>query len=453
MNLKVLKKITYSSAFLVASLFAQDQQNNFEIEILLPENITVPGSIDLISAVKKSLAYHPQVKKSFNAQGAVQQDIYIARSDYLPSIDVRAAWGRENSQTETIENEGDYHRTLTRTEYGMTLRQMLFDGHKTRYAVEKQEAFYEGAQYDTEESKHQLALRAIESYLELLRVAEQVDLAKSNVKGHQEIFDIVKVRNDKGLAKKSDLIQVKGRTSLAIAQLEREQARLQSVVERYVEAVGELPARKLVQPKMMNSKIPEKLSKAKQKAVLHHPSLLANRHRVRAFSAGIEEAKGSYYPRIDIELSGGQNDNLAGAEGLDEHYMAMLVLSYNIYRGGGDRAAVISQVYQRERQKEEESELKLAVLRDLAISWYAREGKLVELKYFIEHMFTSEETLKAYRIEYERAERTLFDLLNARSEFFRSKATVIDTKYTNILSSYQILANMGTILEDLQLND
>ena len=122
-------------------------------------------------------------------------------------------------------------------------------------------------------------------------------------------------------------------------------------------------------------------------------------------------------------------------------------MNWNIFRGFADKATVMSLTEQREQQREEVNELKRNIIRDLAVAWHARDGKLVELNYFIQHMISSGKTLKAYQAQYEIGQRTLFDLLNARSEFFRSKATVIDTKYTNVLSVYQILANTGELVE------
>jgi len=65
------------------------------------------------------------------------------------------------------------------------------------------------------------------------------------------------------------------------------------------------------------------------------------------------------------------------------------------------------------------------------------------------HQKASDETYKAYQNQYKLSKRTLFDLLNARSEYFRSRFSVIDAKYTIKSSEFRILAAMGALVKFL----
>ncbi|NQZ60116.1 MAG: TolC family protein, partial [Lentisphaeraceae bacterium] len=177
--------------------------------------------------------------------------------------------------------------------------------------------------------------------------------------------------------------------------------------------------------------------------------LLASNETISATDGAIGEAKARFSPRVDLELTANESENLSGSRANEDHYSAMVILSYKIFRGGSDRAALSSQFLLKNQQSAEKQELELAILRDLAVAWHARAGKLVELKYFAQHMISTEKTLKAYKTQYNLGQRTLFDLLNTRSEFFRSKSTFIDTKYTNMLSVYQVMANIGVLREQL----
>ena len=402
--------------------------------------------LSLKDVIKKAIQTHPQVKKGQHAQAAARYDIKAAKSGYLPSLDLRAATGWEKVTNTSVINEGDMYRTLNRQESSLTLRQMLFDGFQTSSRVRRSNLLLSRAENETSDNKLSVALRASEAFLEVLRIREQLTLAQENVNAHQEILKLVEKRFENNMGRQADVIQVKGRLALAQAQLKREAAAQKGVNERYFEVVGEFP-KTLAAPSDFKTELPKDLINAKVTALSTHPALKASADTVLATGASINEAKSAYMPRVDLELSGNENWNLGGTRGNDDTLMAMFVVNYNIFRGFGDKSAIMSLTEQREQQKEEMLELKRNIIRDLAVAWHARDGKLVELSYFIQHMISSEKTLKAYKAQYEIGQRTLFDLLNSRSEFFRSKATVIDTKYTNILSVYQILANTGELVD------
>jgi outer membrane protein, adhesin transport system len=398
--------------------------------------------VTLNEAINKALNFHPQVIKGVKGRYVAEAELREAEGGYYPSLDVNLGLGKENTDSEKLPEDG----TLTRKESAVTLRQMLYDGFRVDNSVGKQEALLSRANYSLSDNRQALALRVIESYLEVLRTEEQVAVTKENVKAHEEILKMVGGREQRNLSSKADEIQVQGRLSLAKAQSRREIAIQEGVIARYYEAVGEKPG-ELAKPNDHSMSLPKDLLNARIITHNQHPSINVNRKTIQATSYTIEEAKSAYYPKIDLELSANHGDNLSGTEGEEDFYAAMLVLNMNLFRGGSDTARVRSQVMLKEQQRQELLELERALIRDLSVSWHAREGNLIELEYFIEHMLSLESTLNAYTKQYELGKRTLFDLLNARAEYFRSKSSVVDKKYANMLSTYQIMANMGVLLD------
>jgi adhesin transport system outer membrane protein len=55
--------------------------------------------------------------------------------------------------------------------------------------------------------------------------------------------------------------------------------------------------------------------------------------------------------------------------------------------------------------------------------------------------------IDAYSKEYELGQRTLFDVLNARNNYFNALVSIISTRAVAVFADYQLLAAMGHLLE------
>ena len=72
-------------------------------------------------------------------------------------------------------------------------------------------------------------------------------------------------------------------------------------------------------------------------------------------------ARSNYQPKIDIELSSRYNDQLEGDSSWQNTNAAMLVLRWNLFRGGQDKAGINSAV-SRKYQSRSRRTAKLAEL-------------------------------------------------------------------------------------------
>ncbi len=93
-------------------------------------------------------------------------------------------------------------------------------------------------------------------------------------------------------------------------------------------------------------------------------------------------------------------------------------------------------------------ETKRALIRDLATAWETRKSRERELVYHKRHLDAAEKSYEAYKTQYQMGkQRTLFDLLNARSEFFVARFSVIDIQFSVKSSEFRILAAMGKLID------
>ena len=411
---------------------------------LIGATTTFAAQMTLKDAVSKAIKSHPSVRSAANAVESANHTLDASKAAYLPTADLRVASGQEESENASVTGNGDTHRRLTRFESSLTIRQNLYSGGRISSRVKQSKAFLNEQSFNLLSQKELVALNAIEAYLEVLKSADLVNISQENVKSHNDSLSTTSKRQEEGIARKSDVIQVKGRLALAEAQLQRELANKEATLERFYEAVGE-KAKDLVTPKSIASKIPKDLRIAKNQALLNHPELKALNAAVDRAEAAISEAQASYQPEVNLELTGNENNNLSGVRGNNDSYQAMVVGNWNLFRGGADKATVASRVSDKGGAEETTLDRQGVIKRDLAVAWYARQAVLVELNYFKQHKATVENTLEAYKEQYKIGKRTLFDLLNAREELFQANARVIEASYSSQLSVYDIFARMGKV--------
>ena len=66
----------------------------------------------------------------------------------------------------------------------------------------------------------------------------------------------------------------------------------------------------------------------------NNPELQAATAEYDAARSADKSARGSIYPRVDLELGVSRNDDTDGTIGANEDEIAMVRLTYNLYRGG-----------------------------------------------------------------------------------------------------------------------
>ena len=432
----------------MGAVFAVLIQGNLQAQQAVKSSAvkTTPTGINSIEeAVESAVKNHPALSATRKSSEAARSGIAEAEGELYPSIDFRSAVGREENENSTTINAGDAHRSLTRFESSLLVRQSIYAGGRISNNISRRRHASNEAFFLYLDEKEKTVFNAIDAYLGYSRTASLIVLAKKNVQIHQNILKIVNERKKRGMSRDADVIQVKGRLALAQAQYQRELANKYSSAEQFIEAVGNKPGKALKEAAGVHSKLPKSLPAAKMSALSQHPLLTARQSTVDQAHFAVKESDAAFRPQLALELRAQENDNVGGTLGNDDQYSAMLVLNWNLFRGGADKAIKVSRLFQEENAKDLLFDEKGKVIRNVAVSWHDYKGILVELNYFMQHEKASFQTLKAYQEQYKLNKRTLFDLLNAQNELFLASSRVIETKFAKVRGIYSIFGNMGNI--------
>lgn len=413
----------------------------------------------LNEAVAAALSNHPQVLAADAAARATQQDVKQARAGYFPSLEVNMAGGRETTESPQVLALGAGSTSLTRREAGVTLTQKLFDGFATRSEVERQSARVGVADARAADTRETIALRVVGVYIEILKNRQLVKLARDNIASHQKTLQKVQQRVKGGVSQRVDLQQIEARLALARSVLAAREGRLREAEVNYHRAVGEPPRDlrdvdskpvSMVRNGMIDPGLLEQAIKAATETALgRNPAVAAADAEVSAAAAAKRGAGAAYLPRVNVELGANRNNNLSGQAGAYNNETAMLVMRWNLFRGGGDQAQEKASAERYAAARDTANDTRRQVQENVAVALHAKATSEERLAFLEQHVVSSTQALESYQAQLDLGRRSLLDVLNAESELFTARSNLVAGKYEDVFNRYAVEAAKGSLVMSL----
>ncbi|KJK06107.1 MULTISPECIES: TolC family outer membrane protein [Pseudomonas] len=426
--------------------------------ILLAMACANAQAMSITEAVQSAVDQHPEINASRNNRLSADEDVNVAKGGWYPRVDLIAGYGRQksdNTNTRGFNADGTRNHnteTLNYTQSDLRLRQMLFDGFSTSNEVGRTEAVVNSRAYYTQATAQSIALRAIEVYLEVLKRRELVTLAKNNLQAHLRVNDQIGLRSERGVGSTADLDQSTARRALAENNLYTAEVDLADAEANFYSVIGRMPD-ELETPVTIKGEMPQSLIDARQDMLEHNPYLKSAQADVQAAEQQYEVAKSPFYPRLDAVLATGANNNTAGQVGHDNNdWQAGVELSYNLFRGGSDKARLQSDAHKINQAMDIRNNALRTLNEDLALSWNAMTNARKQTPTAREYADTTTRVRAAYQDQFGLGQRTLLDLLDSENELYNANRRYTEVRYVEEFSMYRVLANMGELLNKQRIS-
>ncbi len=405
----------------------------------------------LDEAIKVAVDSHPTVLVQRSAKAQAAREIDEAQARYRPSVDTRFAtgFGTFNNNTtrfrRTRGTGGSSSLGTWHNEARLDIAQMLFDGFETENLVEAARYRHEVNKAQIRDAEEGIALRVIESYLEVLRSREIVDLAMENVQAHVETADAVRRLFESEVGNQADVL-AESRLANAMDRLLEQKGLLREAEADYIEAVGVMPD-ELELPDAPVDAIPVSLDEAITRALAGNPAGRAADVAIDARRADAEAAEAPFMPRIDLEVSAAQEHNTAGVRSSGNSLQALAVMRFNLYNGGTDTARLhrarefVNQTLLESRQTDR------LIEEQIRVDWNELRTAEARLPQLEDRMLASTRVVEAYRQQFtETGQRTLLDLLDVENELFQSRVRLVEGEFEVLFAHYLILETIGSLL-------
>jgi adhesin transport system outer membrane protein len=422
----------------------------------------VADALTLDETVRAALRTNPDTLIARDDLRIASQEARQARGAYYPLLDLRGATGIEQSRSSTTRTLDPPNPALWRSEAGVTLRQMLFDGFATTGDVARGDARAAAAGERVKVSANTVALAAIEAYLEVLRNRELVRLTEENVREHADIVDRARARAGVTEGSEAPVVRARGDTTElpraearlagARASLQQARGRLRDAEATFVRIVGQRPG-ELAPVAPLRADLPASEDEALTQAVERSPGISAARKDIDAAAAELQQADARFLPRLDLELAGNRNKNVDGTLGMNNDASALLVLRYNLYSGGADAARRRAALERIGRSRNTLLQTRRNLEQETQISWSALVTARERVPILQEQVRQSARAREAYRGQFELARKSVIDLLDAEADYFGAITGLVTGELTARFGEFRLLSATYGLFPVLGLAD
>lgn len=399
-------------------------------------------------AALQAIESNPDIQASWHEFRAAIQDVRVARAGYLPSVDVGASTGKTN-------RDYDGRASYTNNQAQVTLSQMLFTGFRTSGEVARFDSARLVRYYELLNTIETTVFDAVRSYEDVKRARELVKLARNNYAKHQEVFDQIQERADSGVGRRVDMEQAAGRLALAESNLLTEASNLHDVTARYLRVVGQLPAENLAEVDLARQQLPADIRSLLALAYRGNPGFHAAIKNISAAQAAVKVERSGYYPKAELRArqvtSRNQNgfDNRVDPDNYGDESAVELAITYNLYNGGANRAAVRRSLEQVNQAKDLRDQACVDLRQNAQIAYNDTQRINEQLASLQQHRLSSDKVRTAYAEQFNIGQRTLLDLLDAENEYFQASRALIIANSSLEVAYARSLATMGSLLPAL----
>jgi len=406
------------------------------------------SAMPLREAVERAVTTNPQIGEAIANREATEFELDQGTGRYLPSIDLEGRAGalqRDSATTRAIDK--DDHVFAERS-LGVVMRQLLFDGFETRAEVEHQASRVDAASHRVLERSETIALAVIREYLDLIRLHRVVASTRENVGYHQQLLGRIAEGTQVGSLSIADEQQAEERLFAAQSRVTEAVEEVKAAEARFVRLVGH-PSGRLSNPPAIAGALPASLEAAILLARQHNPSVMAAQADVDAAHGLLKSADSRFYPKLALEGRARAGRDLEGVPGDDNELSAGVVLDWNLFRGGIDRANRQEQI----RRIDEATMALYGIAREVeeavTLSWDRRQQQALRLTTLRRQLTSVMELVGSYSDQFAIGQRSLVDLLDAQNARVNAEIAVWTGEAAVRLAEYRILAATGTLLPAL----
>ncbi|MBF0358544.1 MAG: TolC family outer membrane protein [Magnetococcales bacterium] len=413
-------------------------------------SVTPTYAQTLQEAVATALRTNPKILAAQQEEKTFKEKTKQAKAGYLPVIALSAAHGQEYTTSPSTRNAGEDGVTLDRSELGLTLSQVLFDGLETKFSVDQAEAKYRSNTGKKQTIQENLTMEVVTAYLNALRDQELLELQDQNVALHKRILEKVKEMTKIGAGTEVDIHQSESRFALVASERETDNGFKLASETRFLNAVGE-KSKNLTRPVIKRSLLPDSLEQAITVALANHPSLITSQADIDAAIVNKRSSQSSFWPTISLELAATNTANTSGTKSYTKSASAMLELSYNLFNGGSDvskKHEAIENVYKlQEKYQEAQRNIREAV----ATAWHTLKTARNRISHIEKHVSVAKTVTKSFHDQFVMGSRSLVDVLDSESELHVAKKSLIVEQFQLMTGTFQLLSAMGVLNKTLAM--
>ena len=411
---------------------------------------TTAWGMSVREAVGIAVDSNPEIGEAIANREAIEFELRQGRGQYLPRIDLEGRAGPVLRDNATSRLQGDHDEFLFEREASVVLRQLLFDGFGVDAEVERQASRVDGASYRVYERSEFIALAVIREYLDIIRLRRIVAIAREDVGYHESLLGRVGEGVTAGALSSADRQQAEEKLYAARTQVTEATEDLKAADARFIRLVGQHVGN-TSPPPSVSRMLPPSFAHAVGLARKNNPTVKLAQADLDAAYAEVKAADSRFYPRLLLEGRARHGENISGFGGPDSELRAGVVMNWNLYNGGIDRANRQEQIRRVDEVAMQLNGISREVEEAVRLSWDRRQQQAERLTILRQQERASQQLIGSYSDQFAIGQRSLLDLLGAQTTYTDVRIAAETAAAAVIFAEYRILAATGTLLSSLDI--
>lgn len=421
--------------------------------ISLIASATLLNAYTLKQSVQKVLDANPEVIAEKKNQEAFKKYVDEREGNYYPRIDI-------DGRIEKVNTDKNYDNTSPNQDgsdqedgynFGIALNQMIYDGDLTPSRVREAKYNDLANRYRTERNIENIVFETISAYTGFVQYSEFLALTKDMITTNEENLEIAKQKEDIS-GEVLETYQVDSKLSFVKEKYLEEQDLKSSRISTFKRYIGEKPQGNECRPVIDETVFPSSLQKLVEKAVLNNYEILEQIERVKAQREKIAQSDASFLPSLNLELKAiTDNDLSLNEEGVENQAFGRINLAWNLYNGGSDYAISTQEELFLAEQKQRLDAITKKVVENVKVTYQRYQKNKKRIEVLKKYVVANENIVEVYKSEFEAGTRTFVDILNAQTDLYEAKKSLVSREY-ELYSNYYTLLNSLSILVPSVLN-
>lgn len=273
------------------------------------------NATSLNEALKHALNNNSDIKLEKSRLNQVKATKGDAISEFLPDINATYQRGRQKNDAVGIDR-GDLDKINDQDVKQLNFTQPIFSGFSSynnakeiKYNIKSAEEYYKS-------KKFEILLSATESYLNLFKAKNLVNLKTQDEENTKKLLELIKDRNKSGEVGGSEVIKYQTYVATAISDKLTAKKDLFKAEEEYNKIIGKSD-QDVFLPEIQKEEISSSNQELLDLAINNNPNLRTYLYKIKAARSAVNKSKGEFAPTVEIAASMSEQENVTYLDNRD----------------------------------------------------------------------------------------------------------------------------------------
>tara|TARA_Y100000590_G_C15662906_1_gene993369 strand:- start:80 stop:1375 length:1296 start_codon:yes stop_codon:yes gene_type:complete len=411
------------------------------------------SSPDLIFFIESAYKNNPKLKAERENLKAIEENINISKSEFLPNITVSGTLDSSQSINRTDQSGSSLSDTNNDTStQSVSVDQKIFQGFEGYNSFQKSKLEVDQANYKLKDIEQTIILESANAYYDLIYKNKSKEFNFDNLDLLERQFESDQSRLQRGEISLTDLSQSESSLAGANADFISAGNELLIAKSNFERIIRTTVPEKFDEKLSLNMVLPESLDEALKLAEKNNPKLMIAdlNYKISERDVNIERSKMS--PSASINYSKSKSDDFSSTVDEVEKESVKATVTWPIIKGGKNYSLLKKSKYKRNKNRLILEDTFNEVKTDTLNAWSLYRSSESVLKSTQAQVKASEIANEGITLEYESGNtRSTLEVIQSRSLLLNARVANAKAERNFIVSKFNLLSVIGELtLENLK---